>query len=336
MYQRGGDETTIIYFNGLGLPLNLTSEKIDSSFHWFHRAWTLQETTKYWLPGGLTMPIPGGSSGGFHFMDLMRQSMEAIEPRNRTFMELVRTFQGRSGVAEKKAIDRIAALSYLIPGHHRKIYSLGESVADAWNALVFQLLDRENLAVHLVDILTRCPIGGVDHWIPSYDLLSSSTERVPRLTHSIYTDEQPLTGSLAGPMFFTNELVYHFAFVLDSRCEINQRNDSRTVEIYVPANMRWSPVRDSRRPFSLEVFADIPPNEEFILVGLAGLECWIVGKNMGEMIIDDVGEDEPTVLIKKLTIGRMRSRKGRDELRKLSVGRIRPVAYWDKYQGSNE
>lgn len=114
VYRCRRDQTTVVYFNGLGLPLDMSGSKLDSPFHWFQRSWTLQETTDKWLPGGLIDPIPGGSSDGHRFVDLMRRSVEAVQPEDRTFMDLVYAFQDRPGVAEKKGHDQVAALSYLL------------------------------------------------------------------------------------------------------------------------------------------------------------------------------------------------------------------------------
>lgn len=44
----------ITYFNGLGLPLDISPAILDSTRQWFNRVWTLQESPVSWLPGGLS------------------------------------------------------------------------------------------------------------------------------------------------------------------------------------------------------------------------------------------------------------------------------------------
>lgn len=44
----------IIYFNGLGLPIDPSPAALSSDRHWFNRVWTLQETLFTWFPGGVS------------------------------------------------------------------------------------------------------------------------------------------------------------------------------------------------------------------------------------------------------------------------------------------
>lgn len=68
------------------MPLDMSQSKLNDPFHWFQRAWTLQEVTGNWLPGGLSYPLPGGPTGSALFTESMRRSLEALNPENQSLM----------------------------------------------------------------------------------------------------------------------------------------------------------------------------------------------------------------------------------------------------------
>ncbi|GJE89222.1 hypothetical protein PsYK624_053170 [Phanerochaete sordida] len=115
----------ITYFNGLGLPFDTSSSTLASDRHWFNRVWTLQESLRSWLPGGLTGdPIPNGA---------------AFFGRVRTLLELTDT----GGLAEElmrrrctKEVDRISGLAYILGCETLPLYDESFHIEHAWELLV--------------------------------------------------------------------------------------------------------------------------------------------------------------------------------------------------------
>lgn len=173
VYRYDRYQTTIVYFNGLGRPFDLSRPLLDSPLHWLNRAWTLQETTINWLPGGLTS-VSCDRWDGPYFIERIRESqrdlglLQLCRPR---FADLVSAMQRRPGYADKKPYDRVAALAYLLPGHQPEVYNeRWKNAEEAWAALVKSLTGHERLDLLLYDMPdeeTRTPRLNVKDPSPS-------------------------------------------------------------------------------------------------------------------------------------------------------------------------
>ena len=338
VYQRPTrDQTTVIYFNGLGRPLDMNRAKLDSPFHWFQRSWTLQETTEKWLPGGLTDPILGGSANGPYFMDLMRRSIEDMSVERRSFMDLVYAFQSRPGVAAKKAHDRVAALSYLILHSIRMQYdSMPSSADEVWKMLIQELLKKfPQSHLNFLDLLVRCPSAGMDNWIPPWHLLISTVQNVPR--PSLGYNSSDLLKISKDPRAQCEspaiDYIFHEVYVLNHLYRTHPANP-RTIEIFAPQPSTTGNFssQSTEQYILLDLFTDLPPGEAFTLVGLSQFECWIVGVNMGEQLLHGLESPPggPAMLLKKITVGRINSPAARRKLQldDLELGGYCNVAYW--------
>ncbi|RGA73443.1 hypothetical protein DPZ16_34415, partial [Klebsiella pneumoniae] len=100
-----GDRPCIVYFNGLGLPLDTSQEVIASPTHWFNRVWTLQEGRPSWVPGGL----PGHRLRGAKLF-FNRVAALCDLPLER-YGDLIESLMARSCTSE---LDRIAGMAYYL------------------------------------------------------------------------------------------------------------------------------------------------------------------------------------------------------------------------------
>ena len=152
VYRYDRYQTTVVYFNGLGRPFNPEAKLLDTPIHWFNRAWTLQETTVNWLPGGLSSQTCADWDGSY-FMSRMRQAqLDLGHPtmRDPSFTDLLLAMQRRPGYAKKKPFDRVAAVSYLLLGNRPVIYDDRWPDAEAaWETLIPSLSGTDRLGLLL-------------------------------------------------------------------------------------------------------------------------------------------------------------------------------------------
>ena len=89
-----------------------------------------------------------------------------------------------------------------------------------------------------------------------------------------------------------------------------------TLRIYLP-----TPKSDSSvvryESFRFKTFGDIPLYEEYVLIGLAKLECWVIG--MGDGMERPWGSEHTINMIKKFAVGRMDEGKERRRLKHSSL-----------------
>lgn len=194
---------------------------------------------------------------------------------------------------------------------------------DLWEMLKKEPLSKfSSTRMHLLDLLVRCPSADPNHWILPWQLLISTVEHIPKPSLGYYQSDLLKTSKdpraqCESPAV---DYIFHDAYVLNGfyrTCDA----DPRRIEIHAP----WS-----TKTIILNTFADLPPDEEVTLVGLAHFECWIIGKAMGTRFI--IGLNSPAVgyaiLLKKLTVGRITSPEERYELGQLDLGSYNQVAYW--------
>jgi hypothetical protein len=108
VYQHDRYQTVITYFNGLGRPFIMGSTIIRGSQHWVNRAWTLQETTPTWLPGGMTIALFGKTSYGEQvrpgLFEQVQRLCAIIAPNPHNIFAIIGAVQDRSYT---NAIDRV-------------------------------------------------------------------------------------------------------------------------------------------------------------------------------------------------------------------------------------
>ncbi|GJE89421.1 hypothetical protein PsYK624_055220 [Phanerochaete sordida] len=117
------------YFNGLGLPIDLTPDALASETHWLNRVWTLQETLPSWVPCGLTGRGPPASPGTTALFSQHAALLRRMEDNDTLVQELQRR-------ACSSALDRIAGLAYVLGCATLPLYHAGADVEDAWHLLL--------------------------------------------------------------------------------------------------------------------------------------------------------------------------------------------------------
>ncbi|GJE93720.1 hypothetical protein PsYK624_098810 [Phanerochaete sordida] len=177
IYHESQYRPCITYFNGLGLALRTTSATVQSSRHWFNRAWTIQECVPAWLPAGLTgEQLPGGQ-GFFARVDAVIRSLADINER----VLLIEDIRDRYS---SKALDKLSGLGYLLGRDTLPLYQLKEEptmedLEEAWTQLVKHMHERPRTFIFLLQPSDRPfspwvsweKYSNVEHWTchPSSD-----------------------------------------------------------------------------------------------------------------------------------------------------------------------
>ncbi|KIP07598.1 hypothetical protein PHLGIDRAFT_117984 [Phlebiopsis gigantea 11061_1 CR5-6] len=208
IYQHDRYQTVITYFNGLGRPFVIGPSIVRSSLHWINRAWTLQETTPTWLPGGMTIALFDMSKRGQQirpglFEQLQRLcAVVALNPPD--IFSVIRAVQDR---AASNPVDRVGAVAYLLKLSTLPTYDPKADVEEVWPRLLFCLSDK-----HRTDLLTLYPLRGDNNdcrWAPSwYQLMQLEPPKAPRIPYAAWEYVRPAEDA-GGRRFY-----YHEAHVL--------------------------------------------------------------------------------------------------------------------------
>ena len=286
VYRHDPFQTTIVYFNGLGFPFNPTHTCLSTDLHWFNRAWTLQETTANWLPGGLSAQLKEGLEGG-HFAKYMKQALAVMRMEHANYVQLLTAMRNRIGFASKKPYDRVAALAYLLPYPTRPIYDESWSTAEAaWNDLISNMSDCDR-----TDLLFcySQPVKSFPKWRPSWAQIMSDGMHFKRHTDPYHHREmlRPWNGSdpTSGesPPFYC-----HHAFVIE-RCY--RHKQGVTIVRQDTHKSTWK----------FRIQSRVPEKGEFALIGVSKLPYWVVGRVVERKIV----EGEEVIDVEKLTMASM-------------------------------
>ena len=145
----------IIYFNGLGLPLDTSPQLLESDRHWFNRVWTLQESLKEWLPGGLTGgPLPSSLDFFSRLHGLVFSMSTAARP------ELVQELTRRHCTKE---LDKVSGLAYLLECPTLPLYDESLSVESAWTLLLKHMSEMALISTFL-EYAVDTPFGLCISW----------------------------------------------------------------------------------------------------------------------------------------------------------------------------
>ncbi|GJE84145.1 heterokaryon incompatibility protein [Phanerochaete sordida] len=151
----------VIYFNGLGLPLDTSPAALASDRHWFSRAWTLQESLEFWVPGGLTgAPLAAADA----FLARLRAAVNMgaeVGPIRRLVPDVVREIMRR---ACTKALDRIAGLAYCLECDTLPLYDEGAGAERAWALLLKHVEDGVRTRLSLLCAARGAPYALFPTW----------------------------------------------------------------------------------------------------------------------------------------------------------------------------
>ncbi|SJL00484.1 uncharacterized protein ARMOST_03797 [Armillaria ostoyae] len=160
----GSEQTVVCYFSGLGRPLDFKKAcDLGSDRCWFRRAWTLQETSRHYIIGG----IPDNDSGNLEDVKQMlykqMTSLKIIRKVHKTIFDVLVYMQSR---VSTNPVDKVAGLAYLLYSKSLPAYSGTQSVEDAWTALVDTMFEgyRGDLF-----FLYPKPGDGINIWRPSWN-----------------------------------------------------------------------------------------------------------------------------------------------------------------------
>ncbi len=121
----------VCYFNGLGRPLHLTADYVQSDRSWFRRAWTLQEISNDAIVGGETEDDVMDEEVRKTFDEQLAR-LRDIRKRNLA-LELMLEMRNR---VSTKSLDKVTGLAYLLYSDSIPIYDAEKSDAEAWEVLM--------------------------------------------------------------------------------------------------------------------------------------------------------------------------------------------------------
>ncbi|GJE98525.1 hypothetical protein PsYK624_147570 [Phanerochaete sordida] len=142
----------ITYFNGLGLPLDTSPDKLRSGRHWLNRVWTLQESLQSWLPGGLTGERLFNGEAFFSRMTAVPE----LTTSHRLSQELIR----RNCTNE---LDKVAGLAYCLKCGTLPLYEEAIPVEEAWDVLLKHTPEVWRLGL-LLDYPSHLPFALYPSW----------------------------------------------------------------------------------------------------------------------------------------------------------------------------
>ncbi|KIP08991.1 hypothetical protein PHLGIDRAFT_350085 [Phlebiopsis gigantea 11061_1 CR5-6] len=145
IYRRPG-QTVIIYFNGLGLPFTITSDALDSDFHWLNRVWTLQEIGHNIIAGGLcpTSFKQKEQKQWRKFLDAMYELFQMTSENSYDLFKLIDNIQIRKS---SNPIDRIHGLVYLLGCTTLPIYDEDLTEEDVWGAIIERMTPTQRTSL---------------------------------------------------------------------------------------------------------------------------------------------------------------------------------------------
>ena len=145
IYRRPG-QTVIIYFNGLGLPFTITSNALNSSYHWLNRVWTLQEIGHNIVAGGLcpTSFKKKEQEQWKRFLDAMYDLFQMTSDTSYDLFKLIDNIQIRES---SNSIDRIHGLVYLLGCTTLPIYDEDLTEEDVWGAIIERMTPTQRTSL---------------------------------------------------------------------------------------------------------------------------------------------------------------------------------------------
>ena len=321
--------TTIVYFNGLGLPLKTSQEIFKSDFHWFNRVWTLQEISPQWLPGGLAgalfAPSRAQTNGTRKSATYISNSSMTLHRHLGTLTAITQSmdlFQIIDAILKRKSTsrkDQVFGLVYLLRCKTLPTYDTGDDVEDAWEALTQNLSPLQRLII----LVGWGSTGEGSHaWRPTWKQLTAyhlkRTNSPVSFTSALRFRDKPKFSDYEHLQYLPDdglgyhddsEAFYHYGYVIE-RCSIvrremmkkegrwrtlqraiqkgiipeqgsNPEGSSSDWDIVVWADPVRKQSRDILHRFSISRFRKpyiAKEGDDYILVGVANLRYWIVGR----------------------------------------------------------
>lgn len=308
IYRHRPSQTIITYFNGLGLPFQITTDLRDASRHWLNRVWTLQETTVNWVPGGLTMST---------FADATQQTMQpynfiydlqdVLDAVVQATPDLVGALEAVRHRRYANPVDQVTGLAYLLRCETLPLYNPDQSPEEAWDSLLQVMGDilRTDLFLWWTE-----EGKGKYAWRPSWEELMTARNRFTPMPTMIYDSTELIQFSRQGHMNGL-EAYYHKGYLIESCLIIWQNRRQPTIEV------RPVLIGPNPPPFKIDN-CNMPSSRvrSYAIVGVANLQCWIVGKITRKCIVGG----ESAYEIKKESVFMMTDEDERNRLNELALG----------------
>lgn len=324
----------IVYFNGLGLPLDTRSSTLSSQRHWFNRVWTLQETLSTWIPGGLPGDALADCTSVFTRMD------ELTGPNFNARYRQAQALKDRSCTTE---LDRIAGLAYIFHCDTLPLYKEDTPVERAWTLLLKHMDSRFRTTIFLHYAVDE-PFALCITW--KQYILSDPTLPQPRVAFVPYEELQ-----LAHPPeLYTNDPARfcHLAHAVGP-CHIRRLRQDTSADSVTELELLFE---NEGAPFAFEatgIHGLLLEDVAYTMLGIGSeafydmdddsfwKEYWIVVETVGERSIlapKELRDDERTrniVAFEAIKWAVIRVEKDTGiELEELEIGRPKtPVVYID-------
>lgn len=306
----GTDRPTVVYFNGLGLPF--LNEKVDPKdpFHWFNRVWTLQESPRYIIFGGLEDKLskidlltltpwyhnrcqwPSGirpdfveqliNSSPFNMIHNVLTALHYLKPRSYS-----------------NPVDQVACLAYLLRCPTLPIYDADMDVEVAWSLLVECLPDSIRTTLLFSEFGIRRPS---DPWQPTWKQAMAYTQGIGGSNVGFPEDEnlKHLEGSSPTLGYrYGLDVYYHAAYIVNG-CHIQvsvarPRPYSSTMVVKIPlaGETGYGSFRLIKHGKSIVL------GTEYSLVSVGTLEHWVVVQVRG---IRRIGSQKAIEVLKVSTL----------------------------------
>ena len=281
----------IVYFNGLGLPFRDGGRNIGDQYHWFNRAWTLQESPLSLVPGGLRRrqlefkltplmnlgilapSLPSWISAEFleHF-----ESIRAL--RWKIHMnELGKCLKSVKSRFCSNPVDQVACMAYLLKCPSLPIYDADMDVEVAWSLLV-ECLPAETRTQLL---FTSFNPSNIDLWQPTWEQVNAC--EVFPFVSTLNEEEQLIHLDGSSPHIgykYGFDAYYHKALVIEG-CHLTLsklRTNLYSGAVQIP--LRVGVTQDAYDTFRISAFQGrrIPQHVPYLLISVGSLDTWVVAR----------------------------------------------------------
>ena len=286
------DTPVIVYFNGLGLPFRDEHEVNNDPFHWFNRVWTVQETPRRMIVGGLEQKLDQFDTWDRSTwpVGLSPWLLHSLAVRERSSGLDWAVLRHIATLEYSNPVDQIAVLGYVAGCASLPVYDADLDVEVAWGFLV----DCLPAPVRLSLLFSNFPRAHT--WRPTWAQVLAAVDDDPKIGDRLrspvmYDEEEQLEHiDSSSPRLGYNDGLdanCHKAFVIEG-CRINVPIDkSESLPItYCTVDI---PLEYSGGYKSMMVTSwgdSISPDSEYALISIGCCLYWIVAEVVGVRRID--------------------------------------------------
>lgn len=292
IYNEDPTRPVIVYFNGLGLSFRDGGANYGDRFHWFNRAWTLQECPYFIIPAGLKGKI------GKVAVRSLDPEQPPLQWASREFLHRLKTESVRDyvlrpdmkGLVEKvtsrvssNPVDKVACLAYLLACPTLPIYDADMDVEVVWSLLVECLPDHTRTQLLFSEFGRASRFSS---WRPSWEQIVTcshipeSLEPPPKECLKYLEASSPVLGYRHG-----FDVYYHRAYIIEGcRIHLPESRSSEDamgrIDIPLAGGTGYGTFEISEWGQSIVL------DTAYVLISVGGLEYWLVAQVEGIRRID--------------------------------------------------